>query len=184
MEETIFQLFHATSAIPFGFLFLSIFWLSITFAGIIGTIAAFFRRKHRLSLALGSILLLAMSGLLATAEVFSATYLDMNPRVTDEELQGTWLDGNSVITLHDDLSATLELSKSNQRKLDFHSNVATWYRATDFSIILEAPNTAGTHEIVEMRIIGFKDQLYLTKEFDDPDMWDSNLGFKKRSLSE
>jgi hypothetical protein len=121
------------------------------------------RRRKRMSLVIGGILVLGVAGAAGYEWMIEAA-MEWNPSITsDAPVIGTWSDGRETITLRRD------------HTLDYRSDTegftGTWSR-DDWNLYITAPEVKTT-----MRFIRFRDELRLmSRPPVDGDDWDGDTG--------
>ena len=154
------------TAIPFGYLFISLFLGALFLAGSVLAVWGWMRRR-RVSLIFGSTMGLAVIGLIIVEVAFESS-MEWNPSIKDDSrVLGTWADDRETITLRAD------------HTVDYRSDTegfsGRWSR-DDWNLHLTAE---GVESI--MRFISFRDELRLmSNPPDDPDIWNGNLGLARR----
>ena len=154
------------TAIPFGYLFIALFFAGVFFTGLMALVLGVWRRKRWLIA--GGLSVMTVIVLAVIAEVSFESKMEWNPVIRDEALVvGTWADERETITLHAD------------HRVDYHSSNEGFsgkWSLDDWNLRLTSDGVD-----CMMRFIEYDGQLYLmTNEPDDPDMWDGNLGLERR----
>jgi len=119
---------------------------------------------------------LLCAGVFVVGNVAYEHALDLNPSVSDADLIGTWRTDRSSLTLRAD--GAYELRAGNDFARDFGTSTSSgaWRHEAIFAVHLI--DRSG-RELPALRVISFRNKPRLILQFDDPDAWDGDLGFRK-----
>lgn len=178
--EDLFSILLIRTAIPFGYLIYAVMWLVVSLWAIVTIVRLCWTGRF------GSIKLYVASALLflSAATIYSNMmfdkYLDLNPGFADADIIGTWRDGNSEFTLLETGRTIIDLTDEHRYRLDVENGEGTWQKIYDFNIkISDAQEKPGSKTGL-LRVIRFNEKYrIIIDDFDDPDMWDGDLGFKR-----
>jgi len=152
------------TAIPFGYLFIALFFLAAFVAGVVALIVGVRRRSPRarwLAAALCAFVLIVI-----VTEVAYDSSLEWNPTIGgDSQIVGAWIDHGQTMTLASDHTFTYQTASQTAH--------GTWTR-DDWNLYLRGDSYSGTMRFVQFHGI---DRL-MTHPPDDPDTWDGDLGLR------
>ena len=152
------------TAIPFGYLFIALFLLTIFLAGV-ATFVVGLRRRSAGWRWVGAELCACVAVVIVADMAFESA-LEWNPKIdSDSQIVGTWTDDGRTITLGSDHAYTYKAGAQTTR--------GTWTR-DDWNLYLHGDADSGT-----MRFIQFHGSYRLmTHPPEDPDAWDGDLGLR------
>ena len=169
-----------STAVPFGYLIFYTLCLVAWFWGVKNIISSIRRRNFSSVGFLGGNLAAGFVSMLFFADLIFSTGLELNPSFGHSEVVGSWADGNSHIQFRPDGTAHFALEKIYADRLGVISEEGTWKKWQDFTIRIADNNSA--RPLPLLRVIKKYDEYrIIVEDFDDFDMWDHHLGFKKSS---
>ena len=105
--------------------------------------------------------------------------LDMNPMFKEADIVGTWQDDQSRLEFAANKQVIFQFDNAYKSRVPVFAGNGTWSRKDDFEIIITI--NAKTSKLYPLRVIKVGRNYHLILEdFDDPDLWDHHLGFKKK----
>jgi len=153
VSDDFLRLFAFRTGLPCGYLLFFLFGAFWCAVSIVVLVVGAVRRK--LVLIVVPSLFLLLAGTLVVGNIAYSNALDLNPSVSNAELIGNWETADS----------SLGTSASEGR----------WqHDAFSLSLI----DSSGK-PLKPLRAITFRGKPHLILEFDDPDAWDGDLGFRK-----
>jgi len=182
MDEFISRIqFH--TAIPFGYLLFSLLWLGTVVWAIKNIVSNLWARNFRgpkIYIA-GSLLIVAVG--YAYASIKYSVNINMNPFFQESVLVGEWDYGNSKLVLNPDGTAKINLSNSLLTRLNIDNGEGYWRKEGDFNLVLGSNAVNFVSENGLLRVIQYADKYRLIiEDYEDPDMWDGSLGFKRKNM--
>lgn len=106
----------------------------------------------------------------------------MNPIFNQSDLVGEWKYGRSKLLLKSDGTAEISVSNSMQLKLGIDNGEGYWRKNGDFNLVLGSNAVNFTSKNTVFRVIQYAGNYRLViGDYEDPDIWDGDLGFKHGS---
>lgn len=182
--EDLLSLMQVRTAVPFGYLIFWLAWLSVSFWAAKNVVQQCWTKRYRsarLYVALG---LLFLSSLFLYSNIRFDAYLNMNPLFAEADVIGEWQDGDSQFTLLQNGRAILNLNDEYKRRLGLENGEAYWQKHYDFNIRIGSNRKGRGPDTAVLRVISFNGKFrIIVDDYEDPDMWDGNLGFKRENLA-
>ena len=182
MDEFI-SLIQFHTAIPFGYLLFSLFWLAVVAWALKNVLGSLWRKRVRepKMYFAGGLLVLAFG--YAYASLIYSENLNMNPFFNESDLVGEWEYSGSKLMLKPDGTARIGLTKSLRSRLNIDNGEGYWRKEGDFNLIVGSNPVNSTSKNGMLRVIQYAESYRLiVEDYDDPDMWDGSLGFKHKSM--
>ncbi len=177
--EKIILLFQFRTGLPFGYLFFSLFLLLITGLSLKTIVLSIVNKKITYTFFI-SILGLIFSSSFFYANLYFEDNLELNPTFSSNDIIGTWKDNNSGFELLNDGKAFLKFSPKHVKRLGLKNGSGYWFRYQDFSIKIGFDGQKKSNYGILRVIKDGNEYRIIIEDFDDPDMWDGHLGFKKQ----
>ena len=177
--ETFLEYLQFSTAAPFGYAMFYSFWLAV-FAISATVILRSIIKKHTWRLRfLASVLAMTSAVLIVGANIVFENGLNLNPATVTFNPIGVWTDADSTIEFRPDGTASFEFGRRYADRTKPRQGEGIWRLSGDFNISIV--NSNATRSLPPLRVISMRDEFRLILEdFDDFDMWDNHLGFKKR----
>lgn len=171
LEKLVFR-----TAIPFGY---AAFWSGLLLVAVIGLVlaisSAIVPRLRPWGLVVG-VGMLSVVGAFVAANIWFDAAVEMNPFPVDRAvLEGTWRDGDAVLVFRSDGTFRLDPGWLADR-LKGHNSHGEW-KLDDWNLTLLEN---GGRPLAPLRVIRFRREYrIIVDDFEDPDMWDGRLGFRR-----
>ena len=181
MIEDIIPKIAFRTAIPFGYL---LFYLILILTGVWALkniIQLLWYGKYKNIKLYFSLIILIFNGLYLYSDKIYDDYLELNPSFSESELIGHWLDEDSLITFEPEGKARFVFREEYKKRLGIDKNgEGYWEKVNDFNIYIGIKPKEKDSKVNLLRVIKYKN-IYriIIDDFDDPDMWDGHLGFRK-----
>ena len=183
MDELI-SIIQFHTAVPFGYGLFLLIWLIITIGSLRKMMILIWRRQYHSSgfYLFSAIFICSIAYLYGTVRY--EQNLDMNPVFKDEDIVGRWEYGKAKMILEPSGQAQFSFSKTVSSRVHLHSGNGFWHREGDFNIKIHSLNADQSATYGLFRVIKYHDDYrIIIDDFNDPDMWDGSLGFRKATLS-
>lgn len=181
MEEFI-SLIQFRTAAPFGYLIFFIVCLSVGIWAIKNIVRLCWLKdfkKPKLYVALG---LLMLESAYIYINIANSEMINMNPVFSESDIVGNWVDGESTITLSQDGKATIQLGRKYLSRLQIDNGDGYWRKQQDFNIFIGSNTVDTVSKTGVLRVITCNNKYRIIIENHDPDMWDGDIGFKRKSM--
>ena len=178
MDEFIAIMQFRTAA-PFGYGLFLFIWIIITIGSFRKMVIMLFRGQlESPRLYLFSAIFICCIAYLYGAFRYDKN-LDMNPIFKDEDVVGMWQYGEAKMILEQSGQARFLFDDAIENRIHMNSGNGYWSREGDFNLVIADHDTdQSSYEL--FRVIKYHDNYrIIIADFDDPDMWDGSLGFRK-----
>ncbi len=180
--EKYLEYLQFSTAIPFGYVMFFIFCVVIIGLGIKNIISSLYHKKFLQFRFVASVFAIFFVSTVITANVMFENRLDLNPFFDESDVIGSWKDDNSIIQFKDDKTVYFSFGERYVNRVKLASGEGTWSKHKDFNI--EIIDTTKARSLPLLRMIKIQDEYrIILDDFEDPDMWDHHLGFKKQKSS-
>lgn len=180
--ERVIEFFQFSTGVPLGYAIFYGFCLVVGFAGIVLAASTAWSGKFLSLRFLGGIAVTGFVAMTLYANIAFEDNLDLNPVFVAQDVVGDWSQGDSHIRFGKDGTAHLALDAYYSRKIGTASPDVTWRKSADFNI--KIMDKGARQQPQMLRVIRYNGSLrIIVEDFDDPDGWNHDLGFKKDQVA-
>ncbi|MFV1761497.1 hypothetical protein VWY69_00235 [Phaeobacter sp. A90a-4k] len=175
--DTAMSALQARTAIPFGYLFLAVGWVVGMSALAVIMLHGIHRRKVASLGFFASSIGFCFGALIFTANIVFPEQIEINQPFSEADLIGSWTQGASGFVFENENVATFSLESELRDRLGVANGDGHWEKSGDFNISIGNQSISQT---ATLRVIRSGDELRLIiEDFEDWDMWNGDLGFRK-----